>query len=223
VKATESVVSAATHRSGLLAAIIDSSGSGRARSGAFKNSSRLRRRARILAPALAVVALLTVFSSSALAARGHVFDPSLTIGTPCTAEPCGPGELKEPSAVAVNEATGDVYVVDQGNDRIDRFDAAGNFLGEFDGSATPAGAFSFGSEPQVSAIAVDNSCVLQNLTGGACESADPSNGDLYAIDAGHEVIDKFSPTGAYLGQITEADGSALTDPTGLAVDNPVPA
>jgi hypothetical protein len=70
-----------------------------------------------------VAALLAVTASSALAARGHVFDH--TIGEPCTAEPCGPGELKEPTAVAVNEASGDVYVVDQGNNHAHRLDLIG--------------------------------------------------------------------------------------------------
>jgi hypothetical protein len=73
---------------------------------------------------LALAALLAL-AAPALAARGHVFDPDLTIGEPCTAEPCAPGELKEPSAVAVNEATGDVYVVDQGNNRVQRFSSIG--------------------------------------------------------------------------------------------------
>lgn len=168
---------------------------------------------------LAATAFLALSASSALAARGHVF--AGTIGEPCTAEPCAPGQLKEPTAVAVNEASGDVYVVDQGNNRVVRFDSAGTFLGEFDGSATPAGAFSFGSQPQVSGIAIDNSCALHEppLTGSACETFDESAGDVYVADSAHAVIDKFSPTGAYLGQIPEADGSALTDPTGLALSS----
>jgi hypothetical protein len=53
----------------------------------------------------------TVFVSSAFAARGHEFEKAF--GGPCLAEPCGPGELKEPDGVGVNEATGDVYVVDK--------------------------------------------------------------------------------------------------------------
>ena len=66
------------------------------------------------APKGAALVLLTpalVFVSSAFAARGHEFEKAF--GGPCLAEPCGPGELKEPDGVAVNEATGDVYVVDK--------------------------------------------------------------------------------------------------------------
>ena len=46
-----------------------------------------------------------------MGARGHVFEKAF--GGPCVVEPCGPGELKEPDGVAVNEATGHVYVVDK--------------------------------------------------------------------------------------------------------------
>jgi hypothetical protein len=72
---------------------------------------------------LAAAAFLALTAGSAHAARGHVFDG--TIGEPCTVEPCGSGELKEPSAVAVNEASGDVYVLDQGSDRVQRFGSSG--------------------------------------------------------------------------------------------------
>lgn len=74
---------------------------------------------------LAAFALLALTAPSALAARGHVFKG--TFGTPGT----GPGQLKEPSAVAVNEASGDVYVLDQGNSRVDKFGPAGNFIRAF--------------------------------------------------------------------------------------------
>lgn len=81
---------------------------------------------RLALPLGLAAAFLALTASSAFAARGHEFT-GVTIGTPCTAEPCGPGELKEPTAVAVNEATDNVYVVDQGNNRIDKFDLFANF------------------------------------------------------------------------------------------------
>ena len=53
----------------------------------------------------------------------------------------------------------------------------GRYVGQFNGSATPTGVFS-----APSAIAVDNS-----------ENAlDPSAGDVYVVDTGHYVIDKFT-------------------------------
>jgi hypothetical protein len=141
----------------------------------------------------------------------------------------GPGQLSAPAGMAVNDSTslvepgaGDVYVVDQGNNRVERFSGEGMYLGQFNGSgayeaiegattkhemgiAAPAGAF---SDPKW--VAVDNSCALHQplplteLTIPTCKESDPSNGDVYVTDNGHKAIDKFSETGAYLGQITKA-------------------
>lgn len=183
--------------------------------------------------ALLLVSLLV--PSAASAARGHQFKE--TFGTPCTELVCGPEELKEPSAVAVNEATGEVYVLDQGNARVERFDGAtGAFLGSFNGSGSfepdpgvteptapaEAGPLSYlggAQNVQVSGIAVDNSCSLEGLTGIACEEADPSNEDVYVVDPGHNVVDKFRSNGEYLGQITEAAGETLAGLGGATVDS----
>jgi DNA-binding beta-propeller fold protein YncE len=165
--------------------------------------------------------------SSALAARGHVF--SHAFGEPCTAEPCGNGQFKEPSGVAVNEATGRVYVIDRGDARIEYFSALGAYEGQFNGSETPAKepnpgeppvkAFDFGSanglRSESNGIAVDNSCYFRHLSGEACEKADPSNGDVYVLDSdgaarvvAKAAVDKFSPEGLYLGQLQAASGGA---------------
>ncbi|HVC06923.1 MAG TPA: hypothetical protein VND98_04985 [Solirubrobacterales bacterium] len=43
-------------------------------------------------------------------------------------------------------------------------------------------------------------------------AVDPSNGDLYVPDIEHNVVDKFSPSGVYLGQVE------VSSPTGVAID-----
>jgi hypothetical protein len=142
--------------------------------------------------ALAIVALLAVTATSALAARDHI------VGRSFGEAGSGKGQLSGPAGLAVNEASGDVYVVDKGNNRVERFSATGTYLGKFDGSgsfevegttnsgeAAPTGAF---LEPET--IAVDNN------------ASSPSFGDVYVGDAGHRVVDKFDPAGAYLGQLT---------------------
>ncbi len=110
------------------------------------------------------------------------------------------GSFTNPNGIAVEESTGDVYVADIATDTVSRFDADGNPV-EFpalhsntlSGSATPAGSFDFPEDPDTpAAVAVDNST----------EPSDPSRGDLYVMDAGHNAIDKFSPDGTYLSQIT---------------------
>jgi hypothetical protein len=104
----------------------------------------------------------------------------------------------------VNASTHDVYVVDKGDNRVERFSSAGAFISQFDGSAAPTGAF---SEP--SAIAVDNSQ----------SPLDPSAGDVYVVDTGHSVIDKFNAAGGYEGQLTETTGGAAFGLLrGVAVD-----
>jgi hypothetical protein len=40
----------------------------------------------------------------------------------------GAGQVSEPQGVAVDQATGDVYVADRRNHRVDKFDAQGNFI-----------------------------------------------------------------------------------------------
>jgi DNA-binding beta-propeller fold protein YncE len=181
---------------------------------------------RPLGLALVVAALLLALTAApAFAARGHV-ESAQVIGKPCTELVCGEEELKEPSAVAVNEATNRVYVLDQGDARVLIFNAETSAqVGEFDGTATPAGSFEFPAEPQTGALAVDNSCALHQplpLTGPECEAFDPSAGDVYVADSGsaHRVVDKFSAGGEYLGQINEAAGHPFAEEAldGVAVD-----
>jgi hypothetical protein len=110
------------------------------------------------------------------------------------------GSFSDPNGIAIDESTGDLYVADIGTKTVYKFDASGNpvnfsTLGAnaLTGGATPAKSFSF---PEMTgtpaAIAIDNSP----------SPSDPSRGDLYVMDAGHDVIDKFSADGTYLSQIT---------------------
>jgi hypothetical protein len=48
---------------------------------------------------------------------------------------------------------------------------------------------------------------------------DPSNGNVYAVDAANHVVDEFSPAGKYLGQITQAEPEKpFVTPLGVAVN-----
>ena len=191
--------------------------------------------------ALAVVAAILA-ATPAAAVRGHVFARTFGWGVlngasefqTCTSncrkgiEGSEPGQFREPAAAAVNEATGVVYVVDQGNRRVQWFKPKLNakkevesyvFAGQFDGSGeyevingkgepehltgTVAG---FGKNPgeietgrfakadppeeEVISIGVDN------------DPASPSFGDVYVGDAANHVVDKFTPEGAYINQLT---------------------
>ena len=145
---------------------------------------------------------LLVFASPGvgLALRIHAFSSSFGKEEPGS----GNDLFIEPAGVAVSEvgaSKGDVYIVDRGNNRVEVFNAEGTYLSQFDGSGAPTGVF---SSPQW--VAVDNSAGL-------------SAGDVYVTDPGHEVIDKFTGTGAYIGQITAAGTAKFEEALfGVAVD-----
>jgi len=167
-------------------------------------------KARIALISLFAVAALSFAATPALAKEVHVYSASFG------GAGSGAGQFKEPQGVAVNDTTGDVYVVDKGNNRVEWFNSTGGkFEGQFDGSgsfevggkketgaAAPTGAF---SKPEW--IAVDNDPVSE------------SHGDVYVTDSGHKVIDKFGPTGEYLGQIATGEGgAAFSELDGVAVN-----
>jgi DNA-binding beta-propeller fold protein YncE len=147
-------------------------------------------------------------STPALGQRLHEFSKSFG------SEGSGDGQLMRPGQLAVNEETGDVYVVDRGNDRVEIFNAKGEYVSQFNGSASPTGSFSWPTTNKIVAepegeIAVDS----------ATNSLDPSRGDVYVLDSGHNVIDKFTASGAYIGQLRFPNSiGQLESIGGLAVD-----
>jgi DNA-binding beta-propeller fold protein YncE/Tol biopolymer transport system component len=143
-----------------------------------------------------VVMGLVLGGASALALNTHMFSGSFG-GS-------GASAFSGPTGVAVNDETGNVYVVDEGHNRVEEFDSTGStLLGGFDGVS--AGHALSGPE----GIAVDNST----------NPLDPSRGDVYVVDTGHRVVDKFTAAGAYVGQLTETTGGATFGGLrGVAVD-----
>ena len=141
-------------------------------------------------------------------------------------------QLLEPTGVAVNETSGDIYVTDRGHNRVERFGNGGEFLaawgwGVKGGTAYTVCAAGEGCTPraekrpvaeafsQPEAIAVDNSGAV----------TDPSRGDVYvASSKGKPTVDKFGPHGEFLGSLfskTEAKEIGETELgriDGLAVD-----
>jgi DNA-binding beta-propeller fold protein YncE len=158
-------------------------------------------------------------SASALSTRGHAFLESF--GAPGGAA----GQLNQPRGVAVNETTGDIYVVDAGNSRVERFGPDDRFIeawgwGVLDGKkalercttecqpglAGP-GKFEF-DEPNE--IVVDNSR----------DSEDPSVGDVYVearTTAEHQAVDKFSAEGAPIDTMASAHAEKFEELDGVAV------
>jgi tripartite motif-containing protein 71 len=171
---------------------------------------RLMVRARRTGSVLLGVAVLVV-ALSALPAAGS---PSLVAewGTEGTAE----GQFKTPIGVAT-DASGNVYVANSGDRRIDVFTSEGTFVRTW----------GWGVD--------DGSAALQVCTAG-CESGISGNGvgqfispfwvaidavgDVYVSDINNNRIQKFSASGAYLstwGSEGTAEGQ-FEGPTGIAID-----
>ncbi len=97
-------------------------------------------------------------------------------------EGTGAGQFSGPAGVAVDQTTGDVYVVDRPGNRVEKFTSAGDYVSEFNGGPahTLAGP---------SSVAVD-------------ASAGPGRGTVYVTDPGNKAVDLFDAEGNYLSQLT---------------------
>lgn len=99
--------------------------------------------------------------------------------------------FNESQALAVDQATGNVYVGEGGQTSTVRIfgPTGGTPLGgtptEFTNAETPhKDAFAYG-------LAVDSACYYQKLSGSACEASDASNGDVYVTVPQENAVDKF--------------------------------
>lgn len=119
-----------------------------------------------LVSAVAVILAMALSVSSASAAQNHLF--SSAFGGPGSGD--GQLALGEHSSLAVNQTSGDVYVTDTGNGRVQEFSSTGVFIRAFGSIATP------------SFIAVDN-------------SSGASQGDVYVVNSADNTILKFGATG----------------------------
>ncbi len=122
------------------------------------------------------------------------------------------GQFQDPNGIAVEQESGDVYVVDSENRRVDKFGAGGEFLfawgwGVADGHTEAlqrcttscfAGIRGAGSGQfsESAGVAVDNDLLSA------------SHGDVYVVDAGNNRVEKFDSEGNFLltfgGGVNEA-------------------
>lgn len=111
----------------------------------------------------------------------------------------GPFAGGGPRSVAVESSTGNIYVLNNGEEKVEEFEADGKPTGKsFTGSETPSTSFS----ALAVGLAVDNS------------PSSPSKGDVYVADRSNHVVDKFEASGKYAGQLM-----GFEEPTGVAIDS----
>ena len=117
-------------------------------------------------------------------------EPYIT-GNSINGTPGGPFGAVENVAV---DSHGNIYVVDAGYRVVDEFNSSGVFLRAFGETSTPPD-FGMGNEPGG----------IASLTGVA---VDPTNNHVLVVDSSNAVVDEFSSSGEYLGQLT---GPEATD------------
>lgn len=146
----------------------------------------------ILATMLGAMVFAT---ATAVAAEKYVFSATLSSGE----------DISEADSVAVNESTGNVYVVGETLKDVAQFEASGK-----PDTTTPLLTGAIFESP--AAVVVDNSGLA-------------SKGDIYVADFGG-VVDQFDPAGAATAvRITEASipdvdqGNGGFEPTGVAVSS----
>jgi hypothetical protein len=143
---------------------------------------------------------LTLGSSPALAGVGHgpVTGEFGTAGS-------GDGQFNKPLGVAVDDDPaspwqGYVYVADSSNNRVEWFNSAGKYEGQFNGSGT------FEVEGKVKTGTAAPGGPFSSPTDVA---VDPHTGDVWVVDAGHRVVDEFNSEGEYAGvQLTGTPAGA---------------
>lgn len=156
------------------------------------NPSGSGRRARIGVLVTLVAAL--VFATAMLSSAAADQLPVLRFGNAGTEA----GQMRTPGGIAADPTTGDVYVADTGNNRIDKFSAEGTFLL----------AFGWGVEDGSNALQTCEATCEPGLPGkGAGElnevvgvAVSPLDGDVYTVNRRDGRVQRFTAAGAFVEQ-----------------------
>jgi RHS repeat-associated protein len=119
-----------------------------------------------------------------------------TCTSTCKEGKAGPGEgqFNEPTGIVYTE--GYLHIVDAGNDRLEKFSTAGEYVGHAASAGSGDGQL---SHPQ-------------GITAGA-------GGNMYVADAGNDRIEEFNPYGTFVAAFGSAGSGSgqFNEPAGLAI------
>lgn len=116
------------------------------------------------------------------------------------------GQLNAPAGLAVDQSSGDVYVAEEGNRRISKFDADGNFLRAFGWDVVSTGGSGDVSTDafEICTVAADCKSAAEPGADGGRFGADAGNpildssGDLWVPDPSNRRIQRFEADGAFV-------------------------
>jgi hypothetical protein len=123
---------------------------------------------------------------------------------PCLAGSAGPGagQLANPQGIAVDQGDGSVYVTNQDNLRIEKFDSSGNFLFAFgwgvDTGAAALETCTTASTCQPGTAGAGAGQFEATFSGGGHVAVDPRNGDVVVADPANHRVQKFDSSAAFL-------------------------
>ena len=159
-------------------------------------------------------------------------------GTPFGSGGTGPGQMGEPKGIAT-DSSGNLWVVDRGNERVMKYDNNGNFLMQFGSAGSGDGQF---SDPRGIAIAPNGTIwvsdmgnnnvqafnssgqFIRKITGGDIPIPDPygvatgPGGVLWISDITSDQLFEFNENGTFIRMVSIAGGNEQKSATGLATD-----
>ncbi|HEY3865322.1 MAG TPA: hypothetical protein VGL54_04465 [Solirubrobacteraceae bacterium] len=145
----------------------------------------------VLAALCALAGALVFASVPALASKGVVgyFGGAGTAG----------GLFSTPGGIAVNDTTGNVYVVDSGNNRVQEFSSGGAFIRAWGVGVVTAGAGAFEvCTEAASCLAGAASAVAGGMSTPEGVAVEQVVGNVYVTDRGNHRVDEFTEDGAFV-------------------------
>jgi DNA-binding beta-propeller fold protein YncE len=163
-----------------------------------------------------------------------------------------PGQLNAPEGVAIvpagaiitSSTSGEVWVGDSGNDRVDEFTESGEYIGSFGAEGSGEGQFkgpdgiAFSGEDvyvvdsgndRVQELSMSGTYIAKFGAKGTGEgqfetpygiATEPVSGDLYVADSANNRVEEFSPAGTFLVAYGKkgAGNGEFSSPQGIAVN-----